>query len=77
MSFKLAQHDFTRTFYVFHYLCAADVVLGLPWFDDERKTLKFETERLFILMDGTIVAETQVVYRRLECLLMSSTKIQI
>jgi hypothetical protein len=46
ISFTIDEHDCVRTF---HALCdfrAADVVLDLPWLDDEQATLKFGTERL-------------------------------
>jgi hypothetical protein len=49
--------------------------MGLPWLDDEQATLKFDAERLFILMNGTVI-ENQVIERRPECLLLSSTKAQ-
>jgi hypothetical protein len=50
-------------------------VLGLQWLDDEHASLEYGTTRVFTLMVGTSV-ETQIEERRLECLLMSSTKIQ-
>jgi hypothetical protein len=48
--------------------------MGLPWLDDEHATLQFGTTRIFTLMDGTAV-ELTLEERRLECLLLSSTKV--
>jgi hypothetical protein len=71
----LARHEFQRTFYVFRDLRAANLVLGLPWLDDEQASLHFGTTRVFTLMDGTRV-ETQIEKRRPGCLLMSYVNIQ-
>jgi hypothetical protein len=49
--------------------------LGLPWLDDEQATLKFGAERLLALLDGTVI-ENQVIERRPERQLLSSTKVQ-
>jgi hypothetical protein len=49
--------------------------MGLPWLDDDHASLQFGPTRVFTLMDGTAV-ETTLEERRLECLLMSSTKVQ-
>jgi hypothetical protein len=49
--------------------------MGLPWLDDEHASLQFGTTRVFTLMDGTAV-ETTLEERRLECLLLSSIKVQ-
>jgi hypothetical protein len=46
VTFELARHEFQRTFYVLHDLRVADLVLGLPWLDDEQ----FGTTRAFTLM---------------------------
>jgi hypothetical protein len=35
-TFQLARHEFHRTFYVLRDLRAADLILGLPWLDDEQ-----------------------------------------
>jgi hypothetical protein len=70
ISLNVTQHDFVRTFYVLRDLRAADIRLGLQWLDDEQATLKFDTERLFTLVDG-IVIENQDIERRPECLLLS------
>jgi hypothetical protein len=35
VTFELARHEFQRTFYVLRDLRAADLILGLPWLDDE------------------------------------------
>jgi hypothetical protein len=75
VTFELAQHEFHRTFYVLRDLRAADLILGLPWLDDEHASLQFGSTRVFTLMDGTSV-ETKLEERRHECLLMSSTKVQ-
>jgi hypothetical protein len=74
VSFELARHEFHRTFYVLRDLRAADLVLGLPWLDDEHASLQFGSTRIFTLMDGTTV-DTTLEERRPECLLMSSTKV--
>ena len=71
----MARHEFQRTFYVSRDFCVADLVLGLPWLDDEHASLQFGTTRVFALMDGTTM-ETQLEERRLEYLLLSSTKVQ-
>jgi hypothetical protein len=73
--FTLARHEFRRTFYVLLELRAADLVMGLPWLDDEHDSLQFGTPRVFTFVDGTTV-ETQLEERRPECLLMSSTEVQ-
>jgi hypothetical protein len=52
-----------------------DIVLGLPWLDAEQATLELGAERIFTLMGG-IVIDNQVIERRPECLLLSSTKVQ-
>jgi hypothetical protein len=75
VTFELAQYEFQRTFYVLHDLRAADLILSLPWLDDEHSSLQFGSARVFTLMDGTSV-ETQLEDRRPVCLVMSSTKVQ-
>ena len=75
VTFELARHEFHRTFYVLRDLRAADLILGLPWLDDEHASLQFGSTRGFTLMDGTAV-ETTLEERRPECFLMSSTKVQ-
>jgi hypothetical protein len=75
VTFELARHEFKRAFYVLSDLRAADLVMGLPWLDDEQASLQFGTTRAFTLMDGTALA-TLLEERRPECLLMSSTKAQ-
>jgi hypothetical protein len=75
VTFELARHEFQRTFYVLRDLRAADLILGLPWLDDEHASLQFLSTRVFTLMDGTTV-ETQLEERRPRYLLMSSTKTQ-
>jgi hypothetical protein len=72
VTFGLARHEFQRTFYV---LRTADLVPGSPWLDDKHASSQFGTTRVFTHMDGTSV-ETQLMERRRECLLMSSTKVQ-
>jgi hypothetical protein len=74
VTFELARHEFQRTFYVLRDLRAVDSIPGLPWLDDEHASLQFGLTRVFTLMDGTTV-ETTLEERRLECLLMSSTKV--
>jgi hypothetical protein len=73
--FELARHEFQRTFYVLRDLRAANLIMGLPWLDDEHASLQFGSTRVFTLMDGTSI-ETTLEERRPECLLMSSTKVQ-
>jgi hypothetical protein len=75
VTFELARHEFHRTFSVLRGLRTTDLIMGLPWLDDEHASLEFGTSRVFILMDGTTV-ETKLEERRLECLLLSSTKVQ-
>jgi hypothetical protein len=75
ITFELARHEFQRIFYVLLDLRATNMVLGLPWLDDEQASLQFGTSRVFTLMDGTSL-ETQIEERCPECLLMSSAKIQ-
>jgi hypothetical protein len=73
VSFTLAQHEFLRTFHVILDLRSADIVLGLPWFDDEQARLEFGNERSFTLINGAEDVN-QVMDRRFECLLISSIK---
>jgi hypothetical protein len=61
--FELTRHEFHRTFYVVRDLRAADLLLGLPWLDDEHAFLQFGTTRAFTLMDGTAM-ETTLEERR-------------
>jgi methyl coenzyme M reductase subunit C len=75
VTFELARHEFHQTFYVLRDLRAADLIMGLPWLDDEQASLQFGSTRVFTLMDGTAV-ETTLEDRRHECLLLSSTKVQ-
>jgi hypothetical protein len=75
VTFEMARHEFHRTFYVLRNLRAADLILGLPWLDDEHASLQFGITRVFTLMDVTAV-ETTLEERRPECLLLSSTKVQ-
>jgi hypothetical protein len=75
VTFELARHEFQRTFYVLRDLRVVDLIMGLPWLDDEHASLHFGSTKVFTLMDGTSV-ETQLEERRPECVLMSSTKVQ-
>jgi hypothetical protein len=63
VTFELACHEFQRTFYVLRDLRAADVILGLPWLDEEHASLHVGTIKVLTLMDGTTV-ETQLEERR-------------
>jgi hypothetical protein len=72
-TFELDRHEFKRTFYVLRDLRVGDLVLGLPWLDDEEASLWFGTTRVFTQMDGTI-EEIRTKNRRHECLLMSFLK---
>jgi hypothetical protein len=56
-------------------LRAMNIVLKLPWLDDEQASLQYGTARVFTMMDGTIV-ETETKEHRLECRLMAPTKVQ-
>jgi hypothetical protein len=58
VTFELAQHEFHRTFYVLRDLRAADLILGLPWLDDEHASLRFGSTRVFTLIIGTSVDTT-------------------
>jgi methyl coenzyme M reductase subunit C len=39
VTFELAQHEFHRTFYVLRDLRPVDLIMGLPWLDDEHASL--------------------------------------
>jgi hypothetical protein len=67
--------NFNGLFTSYVILRAANLILGLPWLDDEQASLQFGSTWIFTLMDGTAV-ETTLEERRPECLLMSSTKVQ-
>jgi hypothetical protein len=73
IAFDLVRHEFQRIFYLLRNIRVVDLVLGLPWLDDEHTSLQFGTTRS-ILMDG-IAVETQIEERRHECLILSSAKI--
>jgi hypothetical protein len=75
ITFELARHEFQRTFYVLSDLRAAHPVLNLPWLDGEHASLQLGTTRVLTVMDGTTM-DPHIEERRLECLLMSSGKIQ-
>jgi hypothetical protein len=65
--FELARHEFKRTFYVLRDLRDNDMVLGLPWLDDEQALFEFSTTCVFtLMMEGTIV-EIHTVDRRRGC----------
>jgi hypothetical protein len=53
ITFDLAKHEFKRIFNVLRDLRATNMVLALPWLDDEQASLQFGTTRVFTLMDGT------------------------
>jgi hypothetical protein len=72
---ELARHEFQRTFSVLRDLRIANLLLGLPWLDDEQASLHFDTTRVFTLMHGTAVG-THTEERRQECLLMTYGKFQ-
>jgi hypothetical protein len=75
VTFEPARHELQRTFYVLRDLRDVDLILGLPWLDDEHASLQFGPTKVFTLMDGTSV-ESTLEERRPEGLLMSSTKVQ-
>jgi hypothetical protein len=62
-TFDLARHKVQRAFYVLRDLRAADLVLGLPWLDDEHASLQFVTTRVFTPVDKTSM-ETHIEERR-------------
>jgi hypothetical protein len=74
ITFEHACHKLHWAFYVLRDLRVANLVIGLPWLDDEQASLQFGTTRAFTLMDGTLV-ETHTEERLPECLLMSFGKI--
>jgi hypothetical protein len=74
ITFERARHEFQRTFYVLRDLRVVDIVLVLPWLDDEKTSLQFDTTRVFTVMDGTNV-DTRTNERKPECLLVSLGKI--
>jgi hypothetical protein len=39
VTFELARHEFQRTFYVLRDLRVADLIMGLPWLDEEHASL--------------------------------------
>jgi hypothetical protein len=47
VTFELARHELHRIFYVLHDLRAADLILGLPWLDDEHASLQFGSTQVF------------------------------
>jgi hypothetical protein len=49
VTFELARHEFQRTFYVLRDLRAADLILGLPWLDDEHASLQFGSTGFLLL----------------------------
>jgi hypothetical protein len=74
ITLELVGHEFQQTFYVLRDLRANDIVLGLPWLDDEQASLQFGTTNVFTMMDGTSL-EIRIEDRRPECLLMSFVKL--
>jgi hypothetical protein len=55
VTFELACHEFQRTLYVLRDLRDADLILGLPWLNDEHASLQFGSTKVFTLIDGTTV----------------------
>jgi hypothetical protein len=51
VTFELARHEFQQTFYVLRDLRDADLIVGLPWPDDEHASLQFGSTKVFTL-DG-------------------------
>jgi hypothetical protein len=49
ITFELARHEFQRNFYVLRDVRVDDLVLDLPWLDDEHASLQFGTTRIFAL----------------------------
>jgi hypothetical protein len=50
ITFELARHEFQRNFYVLRDLRGVDVILGLPWLDDEHASLLFGSTMVFTLL---------------------------
>jgi hypothetical protein len=76
ITFELARPEFQRTFYVLRALRVANnLVLGLPWLDDEQASLQLGTTRVLTLMDGTTM-DTQIEERRRKCLLIPYGEVQ-
>jgi hypothetical protein len=48
VTFELARHEVQRTFYVLRDLRAADLVMDLPWLDDEHASLEFGASRVLL-----------------------------
>jgi hypothetical protein len=69
INFELSRHECQRTFNVLRDLCVVDMLLGLPWPDDEQASMQFGTMRVFTMMGGISVV-TQTKERILACLLM-------
>jgi hypothetical protein len=76
ITFELARHEFRRIFHILRDSRVADLVLGIPWQDDEQASLMFGTTRVFTLMDGTSVNTHAEDEHKPKYLLMSSCKIQ-
>jgi hypothetical protein len=72
MPFTLAQHEFVRTLHALRDLRAADIVLQYHGWMMSKQHLSLVPSASFTLMDCAVV-KTQVVDRRPECLLLSST----
>jgi hypothetical protein len=72
----VARHEFERAFHVLRDLRVEDVVLGLPWVDDEQASLQLGTTRGFTLMDVTTI-EVRTKERRPEFLLVSYGWVQM
>jgi hypothetical protein len=75
VAFEIARHEFQGIVTSYVDLRAADLIMGLPWLDDEQASLQFGSTMVFTLMDGTTV-ETTLEERRPKFLLLSSTKVQ-
>jgi hypothetical protein len=52
ITFELARHEFQRNFYVLRDLRAPDIVLNLPWLDDDEASLQIGTTHVLTLLDG-------------------------
>jgi hypothetical protein len=49
VTFELARHEFQRTFYVLRDLRVDDLVVGLPWLDDEMSLYSLILPRFLLL----------------------------
>ena len=76
VNMDIADHRYeNRMFFVLRDLKVADVVLGLTWLDEAEVTIKYGTQRILTLNDGTYV-ETASIDRRPQCSIISAKRLQ-